>query len=92
MRTVEIFWPTEKVSSSWKERLVKLPAAAAAAFDPDAFGLLAKLPARLSVDPSSKEARGMEDPPNAVAVVFARLQFRRRAELVRRPFLHVCCG
>ena len=50
------FWPTGKVSSSWKERLVKLPDGSpppGLAKGPEALGLLAKLV--LSAGPSSMD-------------------------------------
>ena len=70
------------------EKLVKFPA-----LEPppavDGLGLLrAVLPDRLSIDPSSMDARAGIEP---MTVVFARLQFRRRVELEIRPFLHICC-
>ena len=42
---------------------------------------------RLSIDPPSPDLFWLEP----MTVVFACLQFLRRAELERRPFLHICC-
>ena len=44
-------------------------------------------PDRLSIDPSSPDLFWLEP----MTVVFACLQFLRRAELERRPFLRICC-
>ena len=47
---------------------------------------------RLSIDTSSPDLL-LLDPwgIEPITVVFARLQFLRRAELERRPFLHISC-